>query len=422
MRTFFILFIVAICFACNRPQNTKIQDETGKTYCGWSEGDLDMHHIYTGRGESNFYLFPDGTSMLIDAGDWDPADYPKMCEELPDSSRRAGEWIARYIERINPFKKEVDYLVISHFHSDHTGDCTNNATQTVGRNPDYVLTGVAEVGETIRFKKAIDRGWADYQYPVPIQDADIENYRVFVNWKMQTDGLVAERFIPGSAKQITLLKTPEKYRDLLTVQNLSANGEIWTGVKDRTIKYYDLHPQNNGISQNENTKSIGIRISYGPFRYYAGGDISGFLLDEGGNSVNIEEVVAKACGVVQVCKVNHHAYLDAMTEGFLRNIQAAAYIIPVWDYEHIQPSILERMSSKQLYTGNRTIYATHIPDTLRKAYANEPWLSTVCPQTGHIVVKVFDEGKQYKIYVLSARDESQTVEAVYGPYQSAAVL
>lgn len=39
----------------------------GQTLPAWTEGCLDIHHINTGRGESAFYILPDGTTMLIDA-------------------------------------------------------------------------------------------------------------------------------------------------------------------------------------------------------------------------------------------------------------------------------------------------------------------------------------------------------------------
>ena len=84
-------------------------------YPAWEEGEMEIHHIYTGRGEANFMIFPDGTTMLIDVGDWDPKDYSKMCELLPDSSKRAGEWVARYVEQVNPHRDVVDYLMVSHF-------------------------------------------------------------------------------------------------------------------------------------------------------------------------------------------------------------------------------------------------------------------------------------------------------------------
>ena len=35
----------------------------------WEKGYLDIHHINTGRGSCAFLILPDGTNMMIDAGD-----------------------------------------------------------------------------------------------------------------------------------------------------------------------------------------------------------------------------------------------------------------------------------------------------------------------------------------------------------------
>ena len=134
------LLLLPLLVACHSQESIGI-------FPAWQEGELEIHQIYTGRGESSFLILPDGTTMLIDVGDYAPKDYPKMGELLPDTSRRAGEWIARYVQRVNPHKDQVDYLVISHFHSDHIGDAKNAAPHTTGRHPDYVLTGIAEAGE-----------------------------------------------------------------------------------------------------------------------------------------------------------------------------------------------------------------------------------------------------------------------------------
>ena len=388
------------------------------TYPIWKEGEMEIHHIYTGRGESNFMIFPDGTTMLIDAGDWDPKDYPKMCELLPDSSRRAGEWVARYVRHMNPDKEQVDYLMVSHFHNDHTGDSFNSARRTEGREPNYVLTGIAEAGETLRFRKVFDRGYPNYNYPLPIDDPDVTNYRAFLKWQSEQFGLQQERFEVGAQNQIALRKNPENYHGSFSILNLAANGEIYSKQEKKNIRYYDLNPENNTSYQNENTKSLAIRIAYGPFRYYTGGDVSGSLLDSIGNSVNLEEKVAEACGPVDVCKANHHAYKDAMPESFVKQIHARNYIISTWDYEHTQPEIISRMTSKELYAGERTVFSTYIPEALRKEYAAEKWMQSVCPENGHIVVKVYNKGRKYKIYVLSAVKENYSVKAVYGPYKS----
>ena len=45
-------------------------------------------------------------------------------------------------------------------------------------------------------------------------------------------------------------------------------------------------------------------------------------------------------------------------------------------------------------------------------------MQSVAPVAGHVVIKVFDEGRQYQIYVLSAHDEQMQVQQVYGPYHT----
>ena len=67
---------------------TTMQDEIGKPYKGWKQGEFDIHHIHTGMGEANFFIMPDGTSMLIDSGDMGPNDpaweRPKVFPPIPD--------------------------------------------------------------------------------------------------------------------------------------------------------------------------------------------------------------------------------------------------------------------------------------------------------------------------------------------------
>lgn len=61
----------------------------------WTAGTLDIHHIVTGRGNSTFVVFPDATTMLVDAGAVVSA--PAHADPLPDGSRTPGAWIADYV-------------------------------------------------------------------------------------------------------------------------------------------------------------------------------------------------------------------------------------------------------------------------------------------------------------------------------------
>ena len=95
---------------------------SGKPLPAWKPGEFQVHFIYTGVAESMFWIMPDGTSMLLDCGDHPAWTRGKLAVwVLPDGNRYAGEWIARYVARVNPNKTDVDYMMLSHHHSDHGG-------------------------------------------------------------------------------------------------------------------------------------------------------------------------------------------------------------------------------------------------------------------------------------------------------------
>src|ERR1044072_2776377 len=56
----FLGLLLAICAFAQHP---------GQPLPPWTPGTLDIHQINTGRGNAALLIFPDGTSMLLDAGD-----------------------------------------------------------------------------------------------------------------------------------------------------------------------------------------------------------------------------------------------------------------------------------------------------------------------------------------------------------------
>ena len=101
--------------------------QVGQPLPNWQAGYLDIHHINTGHGDAAFYIFPDGTTMLLDAGEMDPnsprINSPRNATLHPNNSKRAYEWIADYIKNFHPTPSNpvIDYSVITHFHDDHFG-------------------------------------------------------------------------------------------------------------------------------------------------------------------------------------------------------------------------------------------------------------------------------------------------------------
>ncbi|MBQ6158924.1 MAG: hypothetical protein IJJ20_07945 [Thermoguttaceae bacterium] len=386
--------------------------EVGRPYAGWGTGEMDIHVIYTGRGESLFHIFPDGTSMLIDAGDWKLKNGGPM-PNLPDTSRLAGEWVARYIERVNPSAKHVDYMMLSHYHPDHGGQARDGVEMTAGRGEDYALTGLAQVGELLTFDTAFDRGYPDYETPVPVvKNKTAENFRKYAAWAMKEKGLSMEKFEPGRLDQIAL-RHDASYD--FHIRNLTANGIFWTGVGEET---HNLFPDWKEEVPKENPLSLSLTIQYGAFRYYTGGDLDTASHYEDGTVVPIEAAAGAAAGPVDVCKANHHVSNNASTDEFVRAVQARAYLSTVWVDSQPGLEAAARLLSREHYTGRRKLFPTLVSRMRRDSIAEQPWKDDVALDGGHIVLKVFDSGRQYKIYYLTAEDESMRVKAVYGPFAS----
>ena len=73
--------------------------ERQRTLPAWTEGNLYIHHISTGRGNASYFVMPDGTTMLIDAGEADPSFIASVAPlkgfpARPDAAHSPGYWIA----------------------------------------------------------------------------------------------------------------------------------------------------------------------------------------------------------------------------------------------------------------------------------------------------------------------------------------
>jgi Metallo-beta-lactamase superfamily len=200
------------------------QDEQrGRSLPPWTPGVLDVHQISTGAGNSSLVIFPDGTSLLVDAG-----DESRFAENVrrPNNARRAGEWIARYVRQAlrHDANPSLDYALITHLHGDHMGAIT--ADSPTGSHG-YKLSGLSEVAEHVLIRRVLDRAWPDYDYPSPI--SDIEEYRKFLYWQQENQNLRIERFSAGRSDQVRLLRDATRYPSF-EVRNIAVNGEIWTGT------------------------------------------------------------------------------------------------------------------------------------------------------------------------------------------------
>lgn len=380
----------------------------------WKEGTLDIHHISTGRGSSIFFILPDGTRMLVDAGDLgDPSrwKHKEIMPAVPNDSKRPAEWIARYIEHFSKtLGKELylDYAVISHFDSDHIGYCDHTALTVEGKP--YKYTGITHLGNIIPIHTLIDRGYPNYDYPSKaIMDKkrnqlSFPNYRLWVEERDRL-GMKNEQFKVGSTSQLVLKSAAEKYPSF-RIQNVAGNGLIWTGEGSATRAIADQYPKGH---LNENSSSCVFRLDYGDFAYYMGGDISGGYSKKGIKKApwnDMQSAVSKVIGSVDVALADHHGYADSMNENLLKALNTKVIVLPIWDLYHPHPKAMTRIVKQ----GVPEIFPAGITEQ-RRNEMNEKGLGANIRKDGHIVVRVYKGGKKYQIFVLN--DRSLDYEVIY---------
>ncbi len=383
---------------------------TGAPLPAWTPGTLDIHQISTGRGNAAFSILPDGTTLLVDAGaagDGIPETGPH-----PNASRSPGAWIADYIQRHLPTSATgIDYALITHFHGDHMGQVT--AGSPLDRTGAYRLTGITEVGDAIRIRVLLDRGWPDYSYPAPIADETMTNYRRFLKAQQQR-GMTVERFRPGSSTQLRLWYDAAKY-PAFEIRNIVANGEVWTQSGDSTRQ---LFPPLDSLARadwpSENMCSLGIRLSYGRFRYFTGGDLPG-TPDPGFPAWQaIEAAVAPVIGQVDAHVVNQHGSMGEESEAFLQMLRSTVLIVPSWAPSHPAPDVLKRIMNSRLPPAQRLVFATDLREAARIVIGQRA--AQLAGPPGHIVIRVAPEGDRYWIFVLDNRDERDLIVAAQGPF------
>jgi len=322
---------------------------------------------------------------------------------VPSSEKSPAEWVARYVRHFSkPLHNDgrIDMMLITHYDSDHIG--------ILGRS------GVSELDSLLHIEKIVDRG---YDYPTPELALAMNRWTLPGYLKTMESraarGLGYEKFVVGSDTQFALLHEP---REDFKIRNIYANGHLWTGdgLHDIVIGEGNEYAENLK-AMNENRLSCTINISYGDFDYHSGGDIQGSSVNSTRPWRNVEKFVGEFIGETDVVLANHHAYSDAMYEPFLKAVTPQVCILPVWDYYHPQPSTLYNMlrgGIDEEHPAARDsvnyVFSAGIVGSNRERLASDGQL--IMP-AGHIVVRVYEGGDRFQVFVLN--DRSLDYEVIY---------
>ncbi len=385
----------------------------GKTLPDWQEGYLDIHAINTGRGESQLLIFPDGTTMLIDAAGSliSPTDAIPPPSQKPNGNVSPGLAVANYTRHfIKTASNKINYLMLSHFDPDHMG--TYSSSLPLDPTGTFRMGGITEVGAKIDFDKIIDRGYPDYNFPTNMaSNSRIANYIKFIDWAKAHKGVIAEQFDVGKNDQIVLQENPSAYSNF-EIRNIISNGVVWTGTGTGSTNTLPSGPEVAAADGSENIFSIGFVLSYGKFNFFTAGD-----LQYNGRTAHpwkdVEAPVAVVVPEVDVMKANHHATSNCNGTTILNSLKPQTVIIHPWRDVHPNTETLSR-----IFTANSgvQIFSTNMTE------ANKPRLGANLNRLkaveGHIVVRVDPGGEEYYVYVLDDTNQDYKVTGVFGPYKS----
>ncbi|MBO6170283.1 MAG: MBL fold metallo-hydrolase [Bacteroidales bacterium] len=424
----------------------KSPETLGQPLSAWTEGTLDIHFINTTTGECTFVIFPDGTQMLVDAagslsatgavGSTTNTGIRKRWDPTVDPDFRAGKFIVDYIKDCMEWtgNKKLDYVINTHFHSDHFGGCSSSLPAS-DLSSTYRKQSLPEVLDLLPAGLLLDRGWPSYDYPFDMQTkaanaSAIRNYVTAVKWHVANKGLKAGMFKAGAADQIVMLRDPGAYPDF-KVRNIAVNGNIWDGtegggftatfpaLKDISV----ANPAKVGNADNcpeENHCTTVFKLSYGRFDFFHGGDAQ----YDGCSSYawkDMETAVAKASGAVDVMKADHHGVTNTNGYGYVAKnghvceamnyLKPRCWIINSWTDGHPRQPVYEGVTN--ISQGMDVFITNSAAEML--SYAR--WRQ-VKGRDGHIVVRVEKGGAHYCIYTLSDSDGKKAVRQISGPYTS----
>ena len=430
------LLCAALLCGCNKGADSF---RTGSKLPMWQEGWLDIHAINTGRGESFWFIFPDGTTMLLDASgslpqETHPLD-PPGCISRPSPDISAGRVIIHYVNHFMPAAAngKIDYFMLSHYHGDHMGAWRANPEKHgIAVHPEggFELLSLGEIASEIPIGTIIDRGPYDDRASKDYFTKDgiprYEDYLRMAAWCNKTYGTVHERLKVGYDDQIVLKHHPEKYPDF-KVMNLAAGGYVWTGTGHQvdstllpsaaeclafgSLKEHKILEGNPLLA--ENNFSCVIRLSYGMFDYFTGGDIQHKGRAE--NPIHdIETPISKVVDKTEVVKLGHHGTSSTCGESLMEALCPDVALAANW--RDVQPNPISLKRILAVNPDVKLIMTNSTDHNLKMLRDEEIDPDSFLSREGHVVFRVEPSGEQYWVIILNDRDEKYKIKSVHGPY------
>lgn len=281
------LLAVATTVLCLASNLSVAEEETRQT--------LDIYFLDMVGGGSTLIVTPLGESVLIDTGSLGPEH--RDADRIIKACGYAG-------------LKHIDYLITTHFHSDHFG-------------------AILEVSERIPIKCFMDKG----ALPPENEQGNKRFKQLHALYQQATKGNVKP---VRAGDDIPLKNDPAGGSPTIKLHCVASEKQVegFAGNVDAPVEGFEMKKPD--IS--DNGRSIALVLTYGRFKFFAGGDITSNVEHHLAHPVN-------RIGKVDLYQVTHHGLDQSNNPLLLKALNPTVCVAMNGPRKGIQPNTFQALKS-----------------------------------------------------------------------------
>jgi competence protein ComEC len=312
-----------------------------------------MYWIDTEGGAATLIVTPAGESVLIDTGNPGGRDADRIYH------------VAREVAGL----KQIDHLVITHWHIDHYG-------------------GAAELARKMPIGEVIDKGIPE---------------------KLTEDAKFAERIQPYrdmAVKQHTLLQPNGQIR-LRALAKGAPNLSIrFVGVDQQFVAVTKAPKPGQGCETatdkaadpTDNANSMVLVMEYGPFRFFDGGDLT-WNIEK--NLVCPKDLI----GTVDVFQVNHHGLDQSNNPVLVKSLAPTVSIMGNGTHKGAGPQTITTLRTTPSIQAQYQLHKNIRPDSSFNTSDEYIANHTQDCQANYVKLVVAPDGKNYTVHLPATKHQ-----------------